>query len=208
MVVAVAGRFRPALLIEIGGELGRQGAFASWGVAYCYGNRVEVLRGQVDSQKTDFSSLAGVKTDMAFFCMNRDKAVQPWVRREQDKDWAFACEGQVPDVPEEHLGFAPLCREERLFAHLARHFSADDPLGSVEKHRPAGSESLRFFLMSEEVLVVSTGENLSAGRLWLGRAPLFRVISPRKLETVRKLQWEELPEKGLVVFSRYRYALV
>ncbi len=208
MVVALAGRFRPALLVEIGGELSRQGAFASWGTAYCYGNRVEVLRGQADSQKTDFSSLGGVKTDMAFLCINRDKSVQPWLRREQDKDWAFACEGHVPDVPEEQLGFAPLCREEKLFAYLARHFSADDPLGSVEQHRPAGSESLRFFLMSEEVLVVSTGDNLPEGRLWLGRAPLFRVISPLKLETVRKLQWEELPEKGLVVFSRYRYALV
>lgn len=207
MVVAIAGRFRATLAAEIGAELAGKAAYDNWGMAYCFGNRVEVQRAPGRAGALDFSTLAALKTDMAILCLNEDKVQQPWVRREKGRTWAFASAGRVPELGKQVTMPGTLCPEERLLVRLAGKFSPDDPLGLVEKHRPEGSEKLRFLLMNDEALVLSTGEATTEPEMWFGRAPLLRVVSPVQLNAVPKVQWEPLPHNSILALSRYRHAL-
>jgi hypothetical protein len=216
MVFAIAGRFSTDLAAQVARELmaGVTGpGYENWGMAYCYGNRLETMRTHRDSAgELATGSLAEAKTDMALLCFNEPGAVQPLVRRERNQAWAFACEGRVPEPEKLTTGEGiadPHNPEERLFLHLVDKFDPDDPVGSVESRVSQGLGELRFFLMNADVLVTAAGVSGegTGSELWLGRAQLIRVISPVQIESVPGIEWERIPDRTVLALTRLRRTL-
>src|SRR5512135_983783 len=72
-----------------------------WGVAHCYGNRLEMIRSaQPCAQDPDFGKLNELRTDMVLISIGgmapaSQRELRPYVRREGGHVWAFAHPGLV-----------------------------------------------------------------------------------------------------------------
>jgi len=190
-----------------------QPGYESWRMAYCYGNRIEVVQSHRNpGGELALDGVAEVKTDMVLLCFNKPGVEQPLVHRKNNKTWAFACQGKVPE-PAKLLAGEPVIDvrspQGRFFSYLLDGFNPDDPVGSVESRLVRGPEEPRFFLMNAEALTISTGGDVPEAEpgLWYGRSNLTRVISPVRLQSVPDTEWEPVPERTVMSLTRFRYAL-
>lgn len=208
MVIAFAGRFNADFLVAAAKELvqatGEPG-FASWGMAFCYGNRLETRRsGKSGAEGFSFSELSDVKTDMALLVLNESpEAVMPLVRREKGKDWSWCTQPSLPSGGEPAAIAADYAR--RLLLEL----DPEDPVGTTEKVRQTGPGQSCFF-SSVELLFADLRSPAVTGQepgAWLGTGQLVSLLSPVPLRQLPNIEWEAVPAQTALVFTRFRHEL-
>ncbi len=210
---AVAGRFDAELLGEVARAVvarEEETTFAGWGLVYCYGNRLEVIR----SPELRFERLAEVRTDMALVSLTREGEPgpdQPLSRREPDRSWGFSFAGslsrpadlqtgnRIPDGPS---------TAERFLIHLLHGYDEDAPVESVLRAQdglPAGDDS-SFMMLGTELLLVNERrpEGESSPQLWFGRARLLRLVAPFPVPSLRDTTWEPVDVRSAFAISRFR----
>jgi hypothetical protein len=224
--LALAGRFGIGLLTAALEELvatGPAGRYGGWGIAYCYGTLLEVVRSDRPAPGAeggfDFSGLNDIKTDLAIARLtdkaevpayNRD--LQPYLRREAPRPQAFCAPARLRNpraLDAGHRITDGADPDERFFLHVLHSFDEGDPLGSVTAmhERLAGEPDQRFMLLNTRLLAVSTWQEPGDGRppLWLGRSDLVRALAPTRLEALGEMSWEPVAARSVMVFTRQRY---
>ena len=219
LTVALVGRFDARMFEtvarELGGpELGKD--YAAWGVAYCYGNRLEVVRSvRTPAGRLDFGALGEVRTDMGFICLCPElsrEAALPLLRKERAARWAFLAHGAVGGTGRLELGERipdGSSSGERLMIHLLNELDEQEPTASVERAlgRLEGEPELGFHLLGADTLVVANWHEAgdsNGEELWFGSGELLRVVAPRRLVSVPEVAWEPIPNRAVVAVSRYR----
>lgn len=224
---AAAGRFNMEWFLSAGVlpfknlKDGREPA-SGWGVVYCHGNRLEVVRShQSRTDNVVFGQLVDVRTDMALLYLHDQnqilsaRLVQPFFRRESDGAWAFCHIGQIshperlisqlryPDGPDPG---------EILFMHILDQFNPDKPDESLTAIFSKFDEwEISLCLMSAENMVIFCrfGDNKSSEtRLWLGKGELVRVVCSPPIVDLPGISWESLSNNQVIAISRQRRAVI
>ncbi len=217
--IAIAGRFGIDLLVRTAKELmglnpGR--SYDSWGLAYCYGNRLEVARsGAASPGRLEFDTLAEVKTDMAILYLNEAKTdesrglEQPFVHGRGPRAWAFCHQGKIQHPErlriENRIPDGP-SSSERYFLHVLAEFDIDDPVESMVRIQSGLDEpEQNLLLLGADVLVVSSWEQGGDHPgFWLGQGELLRVVSPSPVPSFKELDWEPIPDRTVFAITRFR----
>jgi len=188
-----------------------------WGIAYCYGNRLELSRSPVPCHEDpDFRQLAERRTDMMVLVPDNRPGVsaretQPFARRESRQTWAFCHHGEV--VRPEELDARTRLPDsenpsEKLFLHIFARLEREEPVETVtaalrELHADRG---LSCCLIGSETLVVASwfdSEQDYLG-LWFGRGDLVMYVSSQPLRSLSDIEWEPAGAHNVLVVRRTR----
>lgn len=221
----LAGRFRmtdaQAALLELAGPApvtaGSPGEIShAWGAAWCYGNRLEVVRSpRHPAGDPELDRLADVRSDMAMFCyaaggMSSPRDMAPFVRREFDRQWAFCNAGRLKRAELISTGGRIVDGHnpgERLFLHLLSDLKLATPAESIEQSLQSleGETELCFLLLSADMLIASSRYRDDGG-LWYGVGESLRAIATQRL-SIGDVGWSEMSNGALYVISRRRWEL-
>jgi predicted glutamine amidotransferase len=229
LLIAAAGRFQLDQILDTavtrvdpGGETG------GWGVAYCYGNRLESVKSSHPCGKDpDFRKLAELRTDMALICPDNKarismRELQPFVRRETGKTWAFYHHGEILRPQQLDIGGRlpdSTSGSERYFLYVLGLLDPESPVETVKAALEplAGEQALSFCLISSEALVAVSwyeaekpagqGSERSARGLWLGQGELVRFVTSQPLYSFSGIDWEPLPDRTVLALCRSRREL-
>ena len=225
---AAAGRFTMDWFLSAslmsGKELGEGGEpRGGWGLAYCHGNRLEVVKSHRSrTESAVFSQLLELRTDMAMLYLHdpeqvlSPRLVQPFIRRESGDAWAFLYTGQIPNLTGLFSGSRyPDGPDpgEQLFMYVLDRFWQEEPVASVNAviSRLNPDAELSFCLMSAEIMVaVCRFQDIktSPGRLWLGKGELVRIVSSPPITQIPGVTWEPLLSNQVLVINRQRRAVI
>lgn len=193
--LAAAGRFTMEWLkttaVALAGPQPAGATAGAWGVAYCYGNRLEAIRSNRSWQHDpDFALLSELKSDMAMLFLDSPgrqlgpREVQPFIRHEPGQTWAFCHLGTIANP--DQLDPGPRLPDstspsEKYFLHILAGFNPGDPTGSVAtlQAQLTGGD-LAFCLMTPSLMVASSGTS----PIWLGQSETLRVLSSAKLASL------------------------
>jgi hypothetical protein len=220
-MVAAAGKFGVDLLTNAALQMTRgesRRKLESWGMAYCYGNRLEAVKvGLEAGERPGFDRLSDVRTDMAMLALGlpgegEAGLVQPLLRKERKQMWAFCLNGTVSNPVSLDVGRLRPEGEspaEWLFLHVLNRFNAEDPVESVRTALEAMEveSELDFLLLNADMLVVArwAGSSLQGeGEIWLGQGPLLRIVAPTPLRELERVEWVKMPDRSVAVISRLR----
>lgn len=222
MIAAAAGKFDIDLIIRAAVQMTKDEPhrkLRSWGLAYCYGNRLEAAKVGLDAgQQPGFEKLADVRTDMAVLALGLTSeqeapVLQPLLRKEKKQMWAF-CSGAGLPRPETldtgRLRPQGESTQELLFLHLLSRLKVEDPVKSVRTTLEAMEveAGLSFLLLSADMLVVACWNGASQpegeSELWFGQGPLLRIVAPTPLRELERVEWGKLGDRSVVAVSRLR----
>lgn len=192
-----------------------------WGVAHCYGNRLETIRSaQPCAQDPDFGKVDEIRTDMALVCIGgmaptSPRELRPYVRRETGHVWAFAHSGLVKHQDRIDTGGRITDSKnpsERYFLYLLSKLEEQSPAESLTSAMAALGEedSLSFCMMCAEMALVGCwhGEaSESTGRLWVGEGALARYYSTKPLVSLPEVHWQAMPNRIVLAITRTRREL-
>lgn len=220
--LAAAGKFTMDWLLSIANHPETAGVDGGWGVAYCYGNRLETIRSPRSRKEgKEFSQLAELRTDMAMLYLHdtgeilTPRTVQPFVRREAGGVWAFCHIGHIEHPEKLNLGRrypdgpAP---SEAFFMHILNQFRPEEPVESIFALLSGIPDevALSFSLIAADFIVAaswfSEGEKVPI-RLWFGKGKLVRVLATHPFENLAGVVWEVLANRSLLVINRERQAV-
>jgi len=192
-----------------------------WGVAHCYGNRLETIRSaQPCAKDPDFGTLGEIRTDMALICMGgmtpaSPRELRPYLRREAGRVWAFAHSGLIGC--EDRLDTGGRITDsrdpsERYFLYLLNKLDDASPVESLSSALTALGEqdSLSFCLASAEMMLVGCwhgGGSDATGQLWTGEGELARYFSTKPLGSLPEVRWIAMPNHNVLAITRSRREL-
>jgi hypothetical protein len=165
-LLAAVGRFQMDVLArETLAAAGADGEAGGWGIAYCYGNRLETIRSALPcAHDPDFGKLDDLRTDMALLCIGgmtpaSPRELKPYLRRETGHTWTFAHSGIVKH--EERLDTGGRITDsknpsERYFLYLLGKLDEQTPVESLTSALAVlgDEDSLSFCLMCAEMMLV------------------------------------------------------
>jgi hypothetical protein len=165
-LLAAVGRFQMDVLArETLAAAGADAETGGWGVAYCYGNRLETIRSALPcAHDPDFGKLDELRTDMALLCIGgmtpaSPRELKPYLRRETGHTWTFAHSGIVKH--EERLDTGGRITDsknpsERYFLYLLGKLDEQAPVESLTSALAelGDEDSLSFCLMCAEMILV------------------------------------------------------
>lgn len=192
-----------------------------WGVAHCYGNRLETVRSaQPCAQDPDFGKLDEIRTDMALVCIGgmapaSPRELRPYLRREASHLWAFAHSGLVRHENRLDTGGRITDSKnpsERYFLYLLSRFEEQSPVESLTSAMAAlgDEDSLSFCMMCAEMMLVGCWYGNASelnGRLWSGEGELARYFSTKPLVSVPEVRWQAMPNRIVLAITRMRHEL-
>ncbi len=218
---SASGKFTMDWFLSVATQSEKQEVAGGWGLAYCFGNRLEIIRSHHPRKESpEFSHLKEIRSDMATLYLHAanqiltPRTIQPFVRRERGQVWAFCYFGNIehpekldtggryPDGPD--LG-------ELLFIHILNRFNPAEPIESVlallsELVEP----TLIFCLMSADYLVVAdwcNEEREPRLSLWFGKGELLRLIATHPGPNLPGIVWEIIPHHSVLIINRERRAV-
>ena len=221
-LVAAAGRFQMdavarAALATAGADRDSGG----WGVAHCYGNRLETIRSaQPCAEDPDFGKLAELRTDMALVSIGgmppaSPRELRPYIRRETGHIWTFAHSGLVKH--EDRLDTGGRITDsknpsERYFLYLLGKLEEKSPVESLTSALAVlgDEDSLSFCLMCAEMMLVGCwygDASETAGPLFSGEGELARYFSTKPLASLPEVQWGAMPNRTVLAITRTRREL-
>jgi len=221
-LVAAAGRFKMDVLARATrAAAGVDCDSGGWGVAHCYGNRLETIRSaQPCSQDPDFGKVYEIRTDMALICIGgmapaSPRELRPYIRRETGHIWAFAHSGLVKHQDRIDTGGRITDSRnpsERYFLYLLSKLEEQSPAESLTSAMAALGEedSLSFCMTSAEMALVGCwyGDAAeSTGRLWVGEGELARYYSTKPLVSLPEVHWQAMPNRTVLAITRTRREL-
>ncbi|MGC8797948.1 MAG: hypothetical protein ACP5PK_04710 [candidate division WOR-3 bacterium] len=225
-----AGRFRMEWLLAAAFREGRQLSTdeqlsGDWGLAYCHGNRLELVR--ADGRKAGtgvLKALLEIKTDMAVVYQQPPEAMavlpgrsQPYSRYDRGTNWVFCYAGKISQperlFPGWHQTPGGLIKGELLFAYVYDRFDVNAPVASLNEIVDGLGEEpeLAFCLMSPELVAVAChtdGRADNPARLWLGRGELLRVVGSGAVADLPGISWELVPAQQVIFIQRQRWAVI
>ena len=221
-LIAAVGRFQMDVLALATREAaGTDCDSGGWGVAHCYGNRLETIRsGQPCAQDPDFGKLDEIRTDMALACIGgmapaSPRELRPYIRRETGHIWAFAHSGLVKH--EDRLDTGGRITDsknpsERYFLYLLGKLEEQSPVESLTSAMAAlgDEDSLSFCMMCAEMMLVGCWHgdaSESTGRLWAGEGELARHFSTKPLVSLPEVRWQAMPNRIVLAITRMRHEL-
>jgi hypothetical protein len=221
-LVAAAGRFKMDVLARAAREAaGADCDSGGWGVAHCYGNRLETIRSaQPCALDPDFGNLDELRTDMTLICIGgiapaSPRELRPYLRRESGYVWTFAHSGLVRH--EDRLDTGGRITDsknpsERYFLYLLGKLDEQTPVESLTNAMAAlgDEDSLSFCLMCAEMMLVGcwhANPPEKAGPLWSGEGELARYFSSRRLSALPEVRWEAMPNRAVLAITRTRREL-
>jgi hypothetical protein len=221
-LIAAAGRFQMDMLARAAREAaGADCDSGGWGVAHCYGNRLETIRSALPcAQDPDFGKLDEIRTDMALICIGgmapaSPRELRPYIRRETGHIWAFAHSGLVRH--EDRLDTGGRITDsknpsERYFLYLLSKLEEQSPAESLTTAMAALGEedSLSFCMMSAEMMLVGCwhgGASEPGEPLWSGEGGLARFFSTKPLLSLPEVQWHAMPNRAVLAITRTRREL-
>lgn len=210
------------LLLAVRSGPGGDAEPGNWGIAYCYGTRLEALRSPHPPQRDpEFDKLTELRTDVA--CLWAESGVvhgvrelQPFLRRDSGRVWAFCHFGQVLRPEQLDVDGRIVDSQspsERLFLYVLNRLDQEQPMESVAAAlgELVGETALSFWLMSTDLVLVASwhGDETQDGEgvLWMGKAELVRYVTSRPLPNVAEVSWERLPAKTVLAITRERREL-
>jgi len=221
-LVAAAGRFQMDILVRAArGVAGADCDSGGWGLAHCYGNRLETIRSaQPCAQDPDFAKLEEIRTDMVLVSIGgmspaSPRELKPYVRREAGHVWAFCHPGIVEHEDRLETGGRITDSRnpsERYFLHLLSKLNEQSPVESLTDAIAAlGDEgSLSFCMMCAEMMLVGCwygGAHEPGGPLWLGEGGLARYFSTKPLVALPEVRWQAMPNRTVLAITRTRREL-
>ena len=221
-LIAAAGRFQMDIIARATREAaGADCDSGGWGVAHCYGNRLETIRSaQPCAQDPDFGKLDEIRTDMALACIGgmapaSPRELRPYIRRETGHIWAFAHSGLVKH--EDRLDTGGRITDsknpsERYFLYLLGKLEEQSPVESLTSAMAAlgDEDSLSFCMMCAEMMLVGCWHgdaSESTGRLWAGEGELARYFSTKPLVSLPEVRWQAMPNRIVLAITRMRHEL-
>ncbi|MGQ9678180.1 MAG: hypothetical protein ACUVUD_02735 [bacterium] len=227
-LLAAAGRFDVHWLISTalsGSNLTAKKSVPAtiWGLSYCYGNQLGVLRvNRPRDAEKELARLTEIKTDMVIFYLHDNnevlspRLVQPFVHRGVDSNWAF-CHISAVRGPE-LLSDTNRSAEgggsgEYFFRHLLDHFNPNQPIESVQTilSQISGEPDLSFAMMSPEMLVVTHWKiesEVTRSKLFLGKCELLRIFTNFPPMEIPGVEWNEVVNHLVTVILRSHPAVV
>jgi predicted glutamine amidotransferase len=220
MLAAVAGRFRMSQLLEaVRAQVGADAELGGWGIAYCYGNRLEVIRSAERCDRDPaFHQLTELRTDMLLLVPDNrpglpPREVQPFSRRESGHSWAFAHAGTV--VHPEELDMGSRLPDsghpsEKYFLHLMARLDAQDPVVAMTAalNEMRGDGGLSCCLLNSEFMVVASWAGLQQPGLWQGRGEMVLYVCTHPLRMIQDVAWEPLDPRSVLAVGRARRELL
>ncbi len=192
-----------------------------WGVAHCYGNRLETIRSaQPCAQDPEFGRLDELRTDMVLVSIGgaapaSPREFRPYIRREAGHVWAFCHPGLVKH--EDRLGTGGRITDsrnpsERYFLHLLSKLDEQSPVESLTNAIAALEDegSLSFCMMCAEMALVGCwygAAHEAGGPLWLGEGGLARYFSTKPLVSLPEIRWQVMPNRTVLAITRTRREL-
>jgi hypothetical protein len=220
---AAAGRFEISHLLDAGRSgPGADAEAGCWGVAYCYGTRLEALRSQhMPAHDPDFGRLAELRTDVVCLLVEPGagrgvRELQPFVRRDSGRQWTFCHFGKVVRPQQLDTGGRVVDSQnpsERFFLHLLNRLDNNTPIESIAAAlgELEGETALSFWMMSTDLTIVASWHDPETregeGVLWMGDADLVRYVASRPIPGVAEVNWERLPSRTVFAISRERREL-
>ncbi len=221
-LVAAAGRFQMDTLVKAARVVaGADCDAGGWGVAHCYGNRLETVRSALScGQDPDFGKLGEVRTDMVLISIGgraptSPREVRPYVRREFGRVWAFTHSGSIRH--DEQLDTGGRITDsrnpsERYFLYLLSKLDEHSPVESLTQALDAltDEDSLSFCMVSAEMMLVGCwydGEPGAMGALWSGEGGLARYFSTKPLVDLPEVHWHALANRTILAITRTRREL-
>ncbi|MEO0078362.1 MAG: class II glutamine amidotransferase [candidate division WOR-3 bacterium] len=218
MFVAAAGRFQMNQVVDaVLAEVRPEAEPGGWGIAYCYGNRLELTRSTVPCRNDpEFLQLAERRTDMMVLVPdNRPgilaREIQPFVRREARQTWAFCHQGQVVCPDELDTGNrwpdsdSP---SEKLFLHVLSRFDKEAPVETATAAlRGLNAEKgLSCCLIGSEIMLAASWSDSDQEHngLWYGRGELVLYVSGRPLRSLPDIEWEPAGSHSVIAIRRTR----
>lgn len=226
-----AGRFKTEWLISAafqGGRIlnGKERLTGKWGLVYCHGNRLEIVRSGVGKSGTVMlKTVQELKTDMALIYQEGPEEVQgmpstrmqPFFRYHNGTNWMFCYIGKIAR-PERistgwHRASGEISLGELLFIYVFDRFDSDHPVEALTAiiNQLREESELAFCMMSPELLAVicrTDGRSNNPARLWLGKGEMVRVICSGKVDDLPGINWEPLPLEQVIFIRRQRWAVV
>lgn len=220
--MAAAGKFQMDIVIRATRAVaGADCDSGGWGVAHCYGNRLETIRSaQPCAQDSEFGRLDEIRTDMVLVSIGgpapaSPRELRPYVRREAGHVWAFCHPGLVKH--EDRLGTGGRITDsrkpsERYFLHLLSKLDEHSPVESLTNAIAALEDegSLSFCMMSAEMTLVGCwygGAHEPGGPLWSGEGELARYFSTKPLVSLADVRWQVMPNRTVLAITRSRREL-
>jgi predicted glutamine amidotransferase len=165
LLLAVGRIQMDVLAREVLAAAGSDAAGGGWGLAYCYGNRLETIRSALPcSQDPEFAKVNEVRTDMALLCIGgptpaSPRELKPYVRREGGHTWTFDHPGVVSHVERLDTGGRITDSRnpsERYFLYLLAKFDEKSPVEATTSALSAlaDDDSLSFAMMCDEMALI------------------------------------------------------
>lgn len=221
-LIAAVGRFQMDTLALATREAAAADCDSGgWGVAYCYGNRLETIRSALPcAQDPDFTKLNELRTDMTLACIGgmtpaSPRELRPYLRRETGHIWTFAHSGIVKH--EDRLDTGGRITDsrnpsERYFLYLLGKLDEQAPVESLASAMAAlgDEDSLSFCLMCAEMMLVGCWHGdapESTEPLWAGEGGLVKYFSSKPLHSLPEVKWEAMPNRTVLAITRTRREL-
>jgi hypothetical protein len=216
MLVAV-GRFSLGQVLDAALSLPGAGApDSAWGAAWCYGNRLESLKSQRPAaDDPEFRRLGEARTDTLLISIQPGMAkaplreVQPYVRREAGRQWAFFHPGRI-SAPERLDAGGRITDSrnpsERYFLHLLGRFDCEQPVETMTAALAGldGEPELSCALVGCDGLVVAAWPGTE---LWLGTRDFVRYVAPAPIESFEEVNWERFDGPEVIATNRRRWEI-
>jgi predicted glutamine amidotransferase len=192
-----------------------------WGLAHCYGNRLETIRSALPcAQDPDFGKLDELRTDMVLASIGgatpaSPRELKPYVRREAGHVWAFCHPGAVQNADRLETGGRITDSRnpsERYFLHLLNKLDEQSPVESLTNAISALGDvgSFSFCMMCAEMMLVGCwhgGTHEPGGSLWAGEGELARYFSTKPLVSLPEVRWQAMPNRTVLAITRTRREL-
>ncbi len=218
MFVAAAGRFRMNHLVAaVLAAIRPETELGGWGIAYCYGNRLEFTRSAIPCyQDLDFHQLGERRTDMMVLVPDNRPGIsaretQPFARREARQNWAFCHHGEVvrPDELDTQTRIPDSdSPSERLFLHILARLDREEPVETVTAALRGlrADKGLSCCLIGSEMMVVASWFDSQPDYhgLWCGRGELVRYVSTEPLRSLPDIEWEPAGTHCVIAIRRTR----
>lgn len=211
------GRFSIGQVLEAALALpGAEAADSAWGAAWCYGNRLETLKSQrAPADDAEFRRLGELRTDTLLISMQPGMAtaspreVQPYVRREAGRQWAFFHPGRI--VSPDRLDAAGRITDsanpsEKYFLHLLARLDRENPVETVTSALAGldGESGLSCCLLGSDTLVLAAWPG---AELWLGTRDFVRYVAPMPIQGFDDVNWERLDPPQALAINRRRWEI-